>query len=121
MRIRKRLAVGLFAVAMTLSSCSFDLLAQQGYDKIKSDIKSGLRVPSSYKAEKAECYYDPDMLLYSYQYRIAYTAQTAAGITLKATCYYGYNAGNETVRNYGSDPSYFNRVSLSGKRQSIIA
>ena len=119
MRIQKRLAAGLFAALVTLTSCSLSLSAQKGYDKIKSDIKSSMYVPSSYKGEKVECYWDKQTITYAYQYKITFSGENAFGGRVSSTVYYGYSDGNEAVKNYGSDSSYFITASKRGEKQSI--
>ena len=121
MRIHRRLAVGLFTAMMALASCSFSPTAQKGYDRIKSDIKSSMRVPSSYKGENVECYYDVQTITYAYQYKITFSGENAFGGRVSATVYYGYSVGNDAARNYGSDSSYFVTASRRGEKQSIAA
>ena len=121
MRIHRRLAVGLFAAIMALASCSFSPTAQKGYDRIKSDIKSSMRVPSSYKGENVECYWDVQTITYAYQYKVTFSGENAFGGRVSTTLYYGYSDGNDAVRNYGSDSSYFVTASRRGEKRSIAA
>lgn len=121
MRIHKRLAVGLFAAMMALTSCSFSPTAQKGYDKAKEDIKSSMRVPSSYKGESVECYFDVQTITYAYQYKIMFSGENAFGGRVSTTVYYGYSDGNDRVISYGSDSSKFSTASYRGEKQSIVA
>lgn len=121
MKIHQRLAVSLFAVMMTLSSCNFSASAQKGYDRIKSDIKSSMRVPSSYRGEDVECYWDVQAITYHYQYKITFSGENALGGRDSSTVYYGYSEGNDEVKNYGYDSSYFLTSSGRGEKRSIAA
>lgn len=121
MKTHRRFAVGLFAALLGLVSCSFSPTAQKGYDRIKSDIKSSLRSPSSYKGESVECYWDVKTITYAYQYKVTFSAENALGGRLSTTFYYGYSDGNDAVKNYGSNSSTFLEASRRGQKQSIAA
>ena len=121
MRINKRLAVGLSAAIMTLTSCSFNPTAQKGYDRIKSEIKAAMRDPSSYKGEKVECYWDVQSITYAYQYKVSFSGTNAFGGRVSTTAYYGYSDGLDAIRKYGTDSSYFSAARSRGEKQSIVA
>ena len=120
MMIHKRLAVGLFT-AVALASCSFSPNAQEGYNRIKTDIKSSMLVPSSYKGENVECYWDVRAFSYPYQYKITFSVENAVGLRVSHTRYYGYNDGDGSLENFGSDSSYFVTASQRGEKRSVIA
>lgn len=119
MNIHKRLAVGLCAAMMVLTSCSLSPTAQQGYERIKPNIKSSMRSPSSYKGESVECYWDVQTLTYTYQYKITFSGENAYGGRVQSTVYYGYSDGNDAVKNYGSDSSYFLTASRRGEKKTV--
>jgi|GEM_PF-5591994 len=121
MRIQRRLAVSLFTVMMVLSSCSFNPTAQKGYNRIKEDIKSSMRDPSSYKGEKVECYWDKQSYGYAYQYKIVFSGNNAFGSRVSGTAYYGYSDGHDEVKDYGYDSSHFDAASKRGEKQSVVA
>ena len=117
MLIHKRLSVSLFAAVLALTSCSFSPIAQNGYEKIKEDIKSNLQYPSTYKGEEVDCYDIASV----YQYRIVFSGENGLGLRGRATAYYTYNFGSDSIKNRGSDASYFNEAKAKGNKHSISA
>ena len=121
MSIQRRLAAGLFTAIMALASCHSNPIAQKGYGRIKADIKSSMVAPSTYKGESVECYWDVQTITYAYQYKITFSGENALGGRISATVYYGYSDGNDAVRKYGSDSSYFSVASKRGEKQTVAA